>query len=126
MTPETSAAATARPPASCVMRQGEDGGWDGIAITEYKAAAEHHCGVTRQTLIGQRGETTTFHVRYFEIAPGGYSSLEHHAHEHFVIVLRGHGEVQFGDSIHDLASGDAAYVAPHEVHQFRNLSGTEP
>ena len=71
-------------------------------------------------LVGDRGESTKFDVRYFEIAPGGFSSLESHVHEHAVIVLRGSGEVQLGEAVHALGFGDAVYVAPDEVHQFRN------
>jgi ribulose-bisphosphate carboxylase large chain len=39
-----------------------------------------------------------------------------------VVVLRGRGQVQLGGAVHDLAFGDTVYVAPHEVHQFRNAS----
>jgi quercetin dioxygenase-like cupin family protein len=77
-------------------------------------------------LVGDCGERTAFQVRYFEIAPGGYSSHEHHVHEHAVVVLRGHGQVQLPDGEHDLAFGDTVYVAPHAPHQFRNASATEP
>jgi ribulose-bisphosphate carboxylase large chain len=77
-------------------------------------------------LVGKAGEGTAFHVRYFEIAPGGFSSLEEHGHEHAVVVLRGRGQVQLGEMVHDLGFGDTVYVAPHEVHQFRNPSPDEP
>jgi quercetin dioxygenase-like cupin family protein len=99
--------------------------WDGVPAAEYKAPADHWCGITRMVLVGDRGESTGFALRYFEIAPGGFSSLESHAHEHAVVVLRGRGEVQLGDAVHDVGFGDAVYVAPHEVHQLRNR-GTEP
>lgn len=63
--------------------------WDGVPVAEYKQPASHWCGIARQVLIGERGEQTAFQMRYFEIAPGGFSSLESHAHEHAVLVLRG-------------------------------------
>ena len=100
--------------------------WQGVPVGSYKAPAAHHCGVTRSVLAGQAGERTAFHVRYFEIAPGGNSSLEHHTHEHVVVVFRGRGEVQLGDTVHALSYGDAVYVAPDEVHQLRNTSNDEP
>jgi quercetin dioxygenase-like cupin family protein len=100
--------------------------WQGVPVHEYKQKAEHHCGVIRTTLVGAGGERASFQVRYFEIAPGGYSSFEHHAHEHAVIVLRGKGLVQLGEQVHEIGFGDAVYVAPHEPHQFRNPSTTEP
>jgi quercetin dioxygenase-like cupin family protein len=99
--------------------------WQGVPATEYKQAAEHHAGVTRMSLAGEGGESTAFHTRYFEIAPGGHSSFERHAHEHVVVVLRGRGSVRLGDAVHDVGFGDTVYVAPHEPHQFRN-DGTEP
>ena len=77
------------------------------------------------SLVGETGENTAFHLRYFEIAPGGFSSFEQHAHEHAVFVLRGQGEVQLGEQVHALGHGDVVYVA-HERHQFRNPSATEP
>ena len=99
--------------------------WEGVEAVAYKEAAKHHRGVTRMQLAGGQGEATAFHVRYFEIAPGGFSSFEHHAHEHVVIVLRGRGQVQLGDSAHDIGFGDVVYVASHEPYRFRNPS-SEP
>jgi quercetin dioxygenase-like cupin family protein len=100
--------------------------WQGVPVTAYKAPADHHCGVSRAVLAGASGERTAFHVRYFEIGPGGYSTLERHEHEHVVVVLRGQGEVRLGASVQSLGYGDAVYVAPNEVHQLRNPSGEEP
>jgi quercetin dioxygenase-like cupin family protein len=111
---------------SRVMRFQPDFRWEGVPAHEYKSPANHWCGVTRMVLVGGRGEATGFQVRYFEIAPGGFSSFERHAHEHAVLVLRGQGEVQLGDQVHPLRQGDAVYVAPNEPHQFRNPSATEP
>jgi ribulose-bisphosphate carboxylase large chain len=100
--------------------------WTGVPPQEYKAAAAHHCGVTRTVLVGEAGEKTAFHVRYFEVAPGGFTTLERHAHEHVVIVLRGRGVAVLGGQEHELGHGDALYVAPDEVHQLRNPSAEEP
>jgi quercetin dioxygenase-like cupin family protein len=96
--------------------------WSGVPLQEYKPAGDHHCGVLRSVLVGDSGEQTRFQVRYFEIAPGGFTTLEHHRHEHAVIVLRGRGEVRLGDSWHAVDFGDTLYVAPHEVHQLRNAT----
>lgn len=100
--------------------------WEGISVQEYKQTADHWCGVTRMSLLGETGENTAFHVRYFEIAPGGFSSFEQHEHEHAVFVLRGQGEVQLGERIQPIGYGDVVYVAPDERHQFRNTSSNEP
>src|SRR4051812_43903314 len=74
--------------------------WQGVPRQEYKPVADHHCGVLRSVLVGEGGESTRFHVRYFEIAAKGFSTLEHHRHEHVVIVLRGSGEVRLGETWH--------------------------
>lgn len=100
--------------------------WEGVAATEYKPAAEHHCGVLRSVLVGERGERTGFHVRYFEISPGGNTTLEHHVHEHVVVVLRGRGLVRLGEALHEVGYGDTIYIAPDEIHQLRNPSPSEP
>jgi ribulose-bisphosphate carboxylase large chain len=100
--------------------------WEGIPVEDYKSPAAHWCGVTRMSLVGEMGESTAFHLRYFEIAPGGFSSHEHHRHEHVVIVMQGRGEVQLGGRLELLQPGDVVYVAPDEPHQFRNPQPTEP
>jgi quercetin dioxygenase-like cupin family protein len=94
--------------------------WQGVTPQEYKEAADHHRGVARSVLVGEGYERTRFHVRYFEVAPGGFTTLEHHEHEHVVVVMRGGGEVRLGDTWRPVGLGDAVYVAPHEVHQLRN------
>lgn len=94
--------------------------WEGVPLQDYKAAAAHHCGVLRSVLVGDLGEQTRFHVRYFEIAPGGFTTLEHHRHEHVVLVMRGAGRARLGETELDLVFGDLLYIAPHEVHQLTN------
>jgi ribulose-bisphosphate carboxylase large chain len=99
--------------------------WQGVPAQEYKPAADDHRGVLRALLVGGGSEKTSFEVRYFEIAPGGFTTLEHHRHEHAVLVLRGHGEVLLGEGRHEVGYGDIVYVAAGEVHQLRN-PGEEP
>jgi ribulose-bisphosphate carboxylase large chain len=108
------------------LRPGDPYTWQGVPVIAYKAPDATHCGVSRTVLAGETGERTAFHVRYFEIAPGGHTTLERHAHEHVVVVLRGRGEVRLGGDCHGLSRGDAVYVAPNEVHQLRNASPDEP
>jgi len=80
--------------------------------------------VVRYTLLGA-GEPAAFQLRYFEIGPGGYSSLEKHRHVHAVIVLRGRGRVVVGRDVFDVGPFDLVYVPPVTPHQFVN-AGTEP
>lgn len=107
------------------FRPGVSHSWSGVPLQAYKADAAHHCGVTRSVLVGEGGERTAFHVRYFEVAPGGFTTLERHAHEHVVVVLRGTGVAVLGGAEHALGFGDTLYVAPDEVHQLRNPSADE-
>jgi quercetin dioxygenase-like cupin family protein len=101
--------------------------WAGVPVTVYQPDPSLYRDVTRQTIVGERpGEDAGRVVtRYFEVQPGGYSTLEHHEHRHTVIVLRGRGTVRLGGETRDIAPFDAVYVAPHTVHQFRT-AGTEP
>jgi ribulose-bisphosphate carboxylase large chain len=105
---------------SKVIRHNGDFTWQGVPLEAYKATTAAWSGITRRELSGRRGETQRFHVRYFEIAPGGFSTLEQHDHEHVVIPLRGRGEVQFGCSIYRVGFGDVVYIAGGDPHQFRN------
>ncbi len=97
--------------------------WEGRTVTEYKANGSlPFRAVTRTELIGTAGEKTAFDVRYFEIGPGGHSSLEKHVHTHVVIGARGAGTLSTGERTIPLKPFDVAYVPPLEVHQLRNES----
>lgn len=111
---------------SKVLKAGAEG-WTGVAVREYKAEGEHFKNVTRRTLLGEgEGEESLgFVTRYFEVMPGGYSSLERHRHSHAVVVLRGSGRVLLGRSTHDIGPRDCVYVSPGTIHQFQ-ATGSEP
>lgn len=100
--------------------------WEGRSPVVYKANGElPFRDVSRTELIGSAGEQTSFDVRYFEIAPGGHSSLEKHVHTHVVIGARGSGTLISGDRRLPVDPFDIAYVPPLQVHQLVN-QGTEP
>ncbi|MBI1346546.1 cupin domain-containing protein [bacterium] len=97
--------------------------WDGRSATAYKLNGSlPFAGVSRTELIGMHGEQTAFDVRYFEIAPGGYSSLEKHGHTHVIIGVRGAGVLKLPQETLPVNAFDIAYVPPLEVHQLRNES----
>ena len=104
---------------SKVIRFLEGFQWKDVPIEAYKKDTEGYQGIVRRELAGKRGETTKFHVRYFEIEPGGHSTLEKHEHEHVVVVMRGVGEAQAGCYIWKVGFGDVVYVSPSDPHQFR-------
>jgi len=94
--------------------------WQGIKAEKYKSSGRDWSNIVRQTLIGNNKETVKFHVRYFEIEPGGYSSFETHKHEHVVICVRGKGKILAGKKIYDMNFMDTLYIAPQSPHQLRN------
>jgi len=80
-------------------------------------------GCTVRWLIGAPDGAPNFAMRQFEVAAGGHTPRHRHPYEHEVFVLEGTGIVVEGEVEHPLRAGDFVYVAPDEVHQFRN-SGT--
>ncbi len=107
---------------SRVIRSAAGGGcWRGVAPAQYKEPDQSHRGMTRHLLLAPTlgDDGLCIDVRYFEVAPGGYSSLERHHHAHAVIVLRGRGWVILDEQASELGAGDCVYVAPDTIHQFR-------
>jgi quercetin dioxygenase-like cupin family protein len=98
--------------------------WIGVEPRNYKSPGDSWRDVTRHPLIGD-DQRTPFHVRYFEVGPGGYTTFERHKHQHVVVPIRGRGEVRLGDRWESVGFGDVVYVAPGEPHQFRAV-GDEP
>ncbi|MEO8849819.1 MAG: cupin domain-containing protein [Casimicrobiaceae bacterium] len=92
--------------------------WDEVARLQYKRdAGAPFRDVTRQVLFGRADMHAE--LRYFEVAPGGHSTLERHVHAHAVMVLRGAGEVLVGDGVHAIRSFDLVSVPTLTWHQFR-------
>ncbi len=92
--------------------------WDGVEVRRYKdEPAALYKDVTRQVLFSDprlKGE-----LRYFEVAPGGHSTLEKHEHMHAVLVLRGGGKCLIGGEVRALKLNDLVTVPPWTWHQFR-------
>ncbi|HET9338607.1 MAG TPA: cupin domain-containing protein [Casimicrobiaceae bacterium] len=92
--------------------------WEAVDLAAYKSdASAPFRDVTRQTLF--RRDDLAGELRYFEVAPGGHSTLERHEHVHAVLILRGRGRCLVGDQIHEIAEHDLVTVPPKTWHQFR-------
>ncbi|MBI1208139.1 MAG: cupin domain-containing protein [Azospirillum sp.] len=92
--------------------------WDGVACQAYKEeGAAPFKAVSRQVLFSQ--PELAAELRYFEVAAGGWSTLERHAHVHAVMVLRGHGSCLVGCVVRDIRRHDLISVPPMTWHQFR-------
>jgi quercetin dioxygenase-like cupin family protein len=92
--------------------------WDAVELLRYKEeGSAPFKDITRQVLFSQPDQATE--LRYFEIAPGGYSTLERHQHTHAVLILRGRGTVQIGGDVQTISERDLVTVDPLTWHQFR-------
>ena len=66
--------------------------------------------ITRQVLFSD--PELQSELRYFEVAPGGFSTLERHEHTHNVLILRGSGHCLVGREVRKLATNDLVAVPP--------------
>jgi quercetin dioxygenase-like cupin family protein len=98
--------------------------WDDVPILAYKEeGSAPFKSITRQVLF--KDDTLRCELRYFEVAPGGYSTLERHEHSHGVMILRGAADVLVGDTVRTVKTHDLVRIPPMTWHQFRTR-GEEP
>ena len=71
-------------------------------------------------LLGNNVGAPNFAMREFEVEAGGFTPKHSHPYEHEVYVLSGQGVILEGDSEHPIQAGDVIYVAPDDIHQFKN------
>ena len=76
-------------------------------------------------LLGKNVEAPNFAMREFEVEVGGYTPRHSHPYEHEVYILAGDGIAVEGEQEHVIQSGDVIFVAPDDVHQFKN-TGDQP
>ena len=100
-----------------IRRHKGDFHWEGVDVLRYKQdGAAPFKDVTRQVLF--EGAQLPAQLRYFEVAPGGYTTLERHEHVHAVMVIRGRGQCLVGDRSYELSEHDLVNVPPMTWHQF--------
>jgi len=91
--------------------------WEGVDVLAYKQeGAAPFRDVSRQVLFDD--PSLAAQLRYFEVAPGGWTTLERHEHVHNVMVIRGKGRCLVGEKAYDLAQNDLVSVPPMTWHQF--------
>ena len=106
------------------IRQGQGDGfrWDGVELLAYKEeGSAPFKAITRQVLF-QRPELQC-ELRYFEMQPGGHSTLERHEHAHAVMIFRGRGLCLVGEEVRVVAAPDLVFIPPMTWHQFRASKG---
>lgn len=91
--------------------------WEHVELHPYKDDGRSlFRDVTRQVLFSRpdlAGE-----LRYFEVAAGGFSTLERHQHVHAVLILRGSGIAMVGGEVMELSTNDLVTVPALTWHQF--------
>ena len=96
--------------------------WEGVECLPYKEDERAlFKSVSRQVLFSDpdlAGE-----LRYFEVEPGGFSSLERHEHMHGVLILRGRGHCLVGNEVRAVETRDLVTVPAWTWHQFRATRG---
>jgi len=107
-----------------IVRKHEGFHWSGVDVLRYKQeGTAPFKDVTRQVLFD--GTDMPCELRYFEVAPGGFTTLERHEHVHNVMVIRGSGRCIVGDEVHALGTNDLVRVPPMTWHQF-HAAADEP
>ena len=97
--------------------------WDDVAYLPYKDdGSAPFKAISRQVLFAR--PELGCELRYFEMAPGGYSTLERHEHEHAVMILRGAGQALVGGTVHTVAEHDLITIPAWHWHQFRAAADT--
>ncbi len=96
----------------------DDYRWQSVPLLAYKQdGSAPFKDVTRQVLF--EDAALGCQLRYFEVEPGGHTTLERHQHVHAVMVLRGVGRCLVGDRVVALALHDLLQIPPLTWHQFR-------
>ncbi|HRE49208.1 MAG TPA: cupin domain-containing protein [Aggregatilineales bacterium] len=99
------------------FEEGQTWRWEGVEVEQYTSNQ-----ATKEVLVGPKDGATNFVIRYFTIPPHGFSSLDNHAHDHGVVVMRGRARLQLGERFEEVREGDAIYIPGLETHQFENLT----
>jgi quercetin dioxygenase-like cupin family protein len=93
-------------------------GWQDIPRQPYKQTGDAPFkAISRHVLFTE--PALACELRYFEIAPGGYSTLERHEHVHAVMILRGRGRCLLGDQVLTVKPFDLVSIPSWTWHQFR-------
>ena len=95
-----------------------------LEVPSQPVTMEGSRGCRVRWLVGEPDGAPNFAMRQFEVEPQGYTPRHSHPYEHEVFVLEGQGVVLENNIEHRLQPGDVIYVAPDEVHQFRNTGAT--
>jgi len=89
--------------------------YDEVAPTVYDSGRS---GVTMREMITASDGAPTFAMRIFDLVAGATTPYHHHAWEHEVFIVRGHGVVKSEQGDRPFAAGDTVFIAGNELHCF--------
>ena len=96
----------------------QDFRWEDVPFLPYKEeGSAPFKAISRQVLF--QDPELSCELRYFEVAPGGYSTLERHQHSHGVMILRGEADVLVGREVRSVKAFDLVRIPPMTWHRFR-------
>ena len=96
--------------------------WESVAHMPYKQDGEApFTDISRQVLFHEGA--LGCELRYFEMDPNGYSTLERHEHTHAVMILRGRGQCMVDGEVRDVKQFDLVTIPAWTWHQFRATAG---
>jgi quercetin dioxygenase-like cupin family protein len=83
-------------------------------------------GAKGKVVIGPQDAAPNFVFRYFNVEPGGHSTMpDQHLHDHGIMILHGQGEVHLDGKVTTVGPNDIVYIAPNAVHGIVN-TGDSP
>jgi quercetin dioxygenase-like cupin family protein len=96
--------------------------WDGVMHMPYKQdGTAPFKDISRQVLFHE--PDLNCELRYFEMDPGGHSTLERHEHAHAVMILRGRGLCLVGNEVRPVKQFDLVSIPAWTWHQFKATDG---
>lgn len=102
-----------------------------VKVVEPSDVAAEHVGpddpstVVKRNLVTRRDAAPNFAMRLFEVGPGNATPHHQHPWEHEVFIVSGGGQLLTDSGPIPFAKGQAIFVPPNAMHQFRN-TGTTP
>jgi quercetin dioxygenase-like cupin family protein len=97
--------------------------WEGAIPRDYiKPGTKNSDG---KILIGRVDGAKQFVIRYFRVAPDGWTALESHPHDHGIFILHGRARVRLDEQETEVGPRDVIFIGPNEVHQLHPV-GNEP
>ena len=82
-------------------------------------------GARMRMLVGPDQGARNFHMRHFEVRPGGFTPHHKHDFEHEILILKGVGTLKSEQGDRAFQPGDVVWIPANEMHQFQN-TGDQP